>query len=67
MDYSITQFDTYNSDYIEDASEVFSQPNEFDDLVALNTKYEPTLYVLGLNFKYLFGAKPQRHYEMNDK
>ena len=54
VDYSITQFDTYSSDYIEDAFETLS--NQQHELIALNTKYEPTLYVFRLNFKYLFNC-----------
>jgi opacity protein-like surface antigen len=65
VDYTVTEFETYTSDFLEDAVEIAHAQGKTGDAKA---EYSPTLSTLGLNFKYLFGAKKQpRRYQMMDK
>ncbi len=64
LDYTITEFDDYKSEFAQDASSTSAVPG------TQSVHYTPTLHTLGLNFKYLFGASrhvQHHHYEMKDE
>ena len=66
VDYAITEFNEFTSDFVEDAAAAALPQHQTH--VDAESKYTPTFYTWGLNFKYAFGAKqPKRHAEMKDK
>ena len=57
IDFIITEFETFESDSVEDVSKLFSSLAGPNVTTAAQSTYTPTLTMIGLNFKYLLGGK----------
>lgn len=74
LDFIVTEFEKFESDTIEDVAALFTNPGNGDTTtIHAESSYRPTLTTIGLNFKYIFGAKeiarqaPRQYYPMTDK